>query len=280
MQYFVSIENTSYFYWQVELLIESFKMQGLEKDLIIAVAEDDSPKIPRFSHNIVRHPNLMFHHNEGVEKGYKPYNRLYSIIAALRQGVLKPPFTLIHSDMVMVKPVTTGDTNVVFHMVPDGSVDAATRPYVVKLAEDNELDANELPPRLTFNGPIIFDEKVTEEVFWRARIRMEEILRDCDDGFPAEKVAWSIAFYEMLPTLSFSGQYLCCQLVEPLEKLDVPFVHYQYGVPPVFHKKHFSWNKPNLSMGVNPYELLLEHNPTVASNHLQRVIRSYMKKVE
>lgn len=279
MQYFVSIENTSYFYWQIELLIESFKMQGLENDLVISIADNDSPKIPKFSRNIVRHPNLLFHHNEGEEKGYKPHNRLYGLIGALRQDILKTPFTLIHSDMVMVQPVEPPETNVVFHTRHDSMVDSVTKPFIDKLAEENKLESANLPPRLPFNGPIIFDEKVTEELFWRVKVRMNEILRDCEENFPAEKVAWSIAFYEMLPTLTFSGKYLCCQLVEPVENLnDIPFIHYQHGVPPVFHKRHFTWDKPNLAVGVNPYELLLEHNPTVATNHLQRVIRSYQRQ--
>ena len=40
MQYFVSIENNSYNCWQAGLLIESFKMQGIEDQLLIGVAEN------------------------------------------------------------------------------------------------------------------------------------------------------------------------------------------------------------------------------------------------
>ena len=38
MHYFVAIENTISDLWQIELLIESFKMRNLQDDLIIAVA--------------------------------------------------------------------------------------------------------------------------------------------------------------------------------------------------------------------------------------------------
>ena len=49
MQYFVSAENSSYFYWQLELLIESFLMQGMEKDLVIGLAENEDQKIRGYS---------------------------------------------------------------------------------------------------------------------------------------------------------------------------------------------------------------------------------------
>ena len=79
MKYFVSIENTSYFYWQIELLIQSFKMHGLENDLIISIADNQIPKNNMYFKNLIKHKNLYSHENVGKERNYLPLNRIYSL---------------------------------------------------------------------------------------------------------------------------------------------------------------------------------------------------------
>ena len=105
MQYFVSAENSSYFYWQLELLIESFLMQGIEHDLVIGLADNDEQKIRGFSFNLVRHKKKFMIPNEGRALGYLPLNRINSIRYALAYDVLRFPFVMIHADMVLKKQI-------------------------------------------------------------------------------------------------------------------------------------------------------------------------------
>ena len=276
MQYFVSIENTSYFYWQTELLLESFLMQNMQDDLIIGIAENDIPKLSKFSHNLVNHPNIFFHSNEGEKNEYKSLNRFYGLLAALTDGRLKCPFTLVHSDMILVKPVEEKEENLVFHPLYDDTVDSMTKPYIKEMAEIGGVTVEDLPSHIPFNGPIVFQD-VPIELIWRAKNRTEVLLKENGPTFPCEKVGWSLAFYEMLSSVAYGGEYMECSLIDPMSELNVNFVHYKHGIPPVFHKRHFTWDKPNLS-GINPYEVLLEHNPTPATNFVQKVIRSYNKR--
>ena len=44
MEYFVSTDQRAYHDWQIELMIESFKAQGLENKLIITAAETNEQR--------------------------------------------------------------------------------------------------------------------------------------------------------------------------------------------------------------------------------------------
>jgi hypothetical protein len=57
MDYFVSIENTPYDLWQIELLIESFKINHLEDSLVIGMAGPN----PLLTKNLLAHKRIMFH---------------------------------------------------------------------------------------------------------------------------------------------------------------------------------------------------------------------------
>lgn len=282
MQYFVSIENTSFFYWQTELLIESFFAKNLQNDLVMGMAEEESPKFLELAKHIIHiinHPGKFLHHNYGAEKEYLPLNRPYSIINAMQTGVLKTPFALIHADMVLVKPIKKPDENVVFHMVDNPLVSQEIEPYLEKMLKSAEgFSRADLPARLPFNGVVIFND-VDVEFFWRVLWKTEELLKEKGPLFPCEKVAWSLCFYEMLEKMSFRGEYLECGLLEPLLNLDVNFVHYKHGIPPVFHKRNYTFRQQtSFSGNVSPYELLMEFNPTTATHHVQQVLRSYRQR--
>ena len=60
MNYFVSIENSYYHGWQIELLIESFKQKSLEDSLYISVAKSDKEYLAS-NINYSNHKNKFIH---------------------------------------------------------------------------------------------------------------------------------------------------------------------------------------------------------------------------
>ena len=76
MQYFVSAEKTPYFYWQLELLIYSFKRFGLEDQLVIGLAESEEggPSAPKY----LAKCRYLLHENYGKNLGYSPLNKIFS----------------------------------------------------------------------------------------------------------------------------------------------------------------------------------------------------------
>lgn len=273
MQYFVSAENTSYYYWQLELLIESFKMHGLENDLYIFLAENDTPKIKGFSKNLISHKKRFQHENFGRENGCLSLNRPYALFKAIGGGYLKPPFAIIHADMILKKPIEDED------ITDDVVVDSFASPanYDVQKDIDIILKAKGLelsPFRIPTFGVMIFNSYVDEK-FWPLLIeKIKNFSAEKDVRFPAEYAAWELALFELLGYYRISGRILTSSL---LDNLDANLIHYKYGIPPFFNKKYFLDNNKILTSRINPHEAMIEHNSTSNTNYLQRVVNSYRR---
>lgn len=285
MQYFVSAENTSYFYWQLELLIESFAMLGMQDSLVVAMAENESQKVGGFSDNLVRHQNKFIHPNEGRDAGYLPLNRAVSIRYALAYGLLKFPFAVIHADMVMRRPLSDpeeGSPAITLNNFEDYpmSEEESVKDEIVgdlrRLAEDRGLESDQLPKVPFLSPPIVFNssfETISEIFFSRLQNNIVSIVERRGSSFPCEKAAWELTISESFQHCSVFGKFMAAPLLFDSE--EVNFIHYRTGIPPVFHKKFYRYEGGVYLAGQGPYDTLLEHNPSVGTDFVQTVVRSY-----
>lgn len=287
MQYFVSIENTSYFYWQLELLIESLNMLGIGDKLVVAVAENNSQKVVGFSSNIVKHEIKFVHPNEGREQGYPPLNRVGAIRYALAYGALEFPFALVHADMVARRPLEEPDEDLPCVFVnnfddyspsEDDIINREIKSDIAKLASDRGVDIDEIPNIPFFSPPVVFNKSfksISDVFFSRLQKNMVSILERKGSSFPCEKAAWELTLAESFQHCSVKGRFMSAPLMFDSESPN--FLHYRAGIPPVFHKKFYRFDEGNYLTGQGPYETILENNPTVGTDFLQKVVRSYAK---
>jgi len=268
MQYFVSIENTNYFYWQIELLIESFKMKGIEDKLLIGIAQNDQPKNPKYTKNLMAHPRKFIHRNVGAEANYLPQNKPFAVMAALENG-LRFPFTLLHPDMILVNEPEVPKANLVFH--PDFSLNPLIEDVRSYLAESIDIDPKSLPKNLLLGGVMIFND-MNENFFFRTYRWMQWLRSKFGPTrkWDIAKVAWMLSAYEVVALKTCVGMPLECQLIQ--KHKPTHFIHYSRGLPPIFSKKYYA--QKNLQIHGNPYELLRQHNPSEAMNFLHKVIDS------
>ena len=120
------------------------------------------------------------------------------------------------------------------------------------------------------NMPIIFNKlepKFKQIFFSNLVLNLEKIIKEKGVEFPCEKAAWKLSFLQGLGYYSYGGKYLTCSLLHP--DIDVPFIHYNHGIPPDFNKRLFKYFE-------NPYEKLLEYNPTESSDYFNKIIKSYI----
>jgi len=276
MKYVVSAENSSYFYWQLELLIESFKLKGIEDDLIILLAENDLPKIAGFSKNLINHKHRFEHENFGLKNKYLPLNRPFSILQALRAGYLKFPFTLIHADMILRNPIEEEfEEDIIldsYFLKPQGyDISSQVNDILKKRGLENREKAPESLPAF---GAIVFNNALDDLFFHSVINKIKKFIEIKDEKFPCEYAAWETCFFEILGSYSFEGRNFSSGLMDNVEN---NFIHYKYGVPPYFNKRYFMDNNKILSARINPYDSILEHNLTSNSNFLSKVINSYRK---
>lgn len=105
---------------------------------------------------------------------------------------------------------------------------------------------------------------------------MLEILKENGAEFPCERAAWELTLVEAFQHCSVKGKFMGASLMSDVE--DMNFIHYKTGIPPVFHKKFFKFEQGVHDLDHGPYEVLMDHNPTVNTNYMQNVIKSYRKR--
>lgn len=286
MKYLVSCECNTYQCWQMELLIESFKMQGLQNDLYIVVSGDLSKeefgKVDhKYTKNLRRHPDkqVFLAENYGKTEGNAAINKAYAMLSVAKEELISQPICLIEPDMILYKPVVDTQEQVSFQIDLN-----FTKKYLedegIRISEELEamLKAKEVPDYdqwfpighvYVFNGaPVDMFEEVVK---WFRRL---------DDGrklWDLGRAAWARAFMDWYGHLTFgsSFEYEMTLLDQGLEH---NFIHYKHGLPPMFHKNMYKFDQPVILGPENPYVHFLEHNPTTATNYVQQVVKSYLER--
>ena len=265
MRYFVGIENRAYHHWQIELLIESFRMLKMDERLIIGVGDCDPGPEPFDIRNLVGHKNKIAHEQQQAHS-------LYAMIAALENGILTQPFAYIHPDMLMVKPLVLDDenSNITYHKInyPDEKMEITRKLFSDKL------------PWLSMGGVVVF-QNTPMSYFYAAWNRAKQFLEKAENA-PFMRHCDPIrggliaAFYDHSKTLNAQASYFESTLWH--YNLDhACFLHYRHGLPPLFSKTHY-YKIPGeviLLADKDPYKVLLNNNPTLATNYMHSVIRSY-----
>jgi hypothetical protein len=289
MQYFVSAENSSYFYWQLELLIESFLMQGMEKNLVIGLSENHDQKIRGYSSNIVKYGTKFMIPNEGRDSGYLPLNRISAIRYGLGTKVLNFPFVMIHADMILRNPIVLSEDDEKFGIIMNNFeetdklenevVKSKVDEFIKKLAEERSVSEDSVTKVPFFSAPVVFNTPISpfSEVFFsKVHVYEKMLLEEEGSNFPCERTAWEFSIAEGFQHFSAKGNFMAAPLVFDGE--DFNFIHYRLGIPPVFHKKYFKFDGSFCYAPSGPYEVLMDHNTTVNMNYMHQVIKSYNKR--
>jgi hypothetical protein len=210
MEYFVSAENTPYYQWQLELLIESFKQKGLENNLVIGLAHSDQPAQADFCRNLYSHKRIFPHENIGKVRGYPRMNGLYSLHWAVLYGIIKQPFVYIEADMVLNKPMNiTPKPNNICHLIfcPD--------PFFTEdFAEENMGNFKHLLNKAKTDyqgrwpqiGSIIYFNNTPPELFSRAIMYAEilaykQIRKGRQIWSKTDRAAWAINLSDCLGSI-------------------------------------------------------------------------------
>jgi len=271
MQYFVSIENTAYHLWQAELLVESFKYHKLEDDLLVVIADNQTPTYTAYKNNLINHKNKFVVPNFG-----KAFNKIRSVMWALEEGHLKKPFVLLHPDMVLQKPIPQKNNSIVFNQENNQALKKKLAGYLKKclIAQESEWFLwMPLGSTLIFNDdvPDIFFTHVCEEIY----PLMKEFGQDCN----LESFAWVTAIYKHI---LFKNKFKLTVCADNLEQTMIDhnttnnIIHYKHGIPPAFSKHHFRYESPIMLNTQSPFECIIENNVTSSTNFVCNLITHYL----
>src|SRR5262252_9234448 len=239
MDYIVSAEDTPYYHWQLELLIESFKKHGLQDRLLIAVAASKTPAEPNFTKNLSKHTRFLAHDNMGRKRGYPHLNKPYAVATAVNKKEIKQPFTVIEPDMVMYWPMEVEPEAMAFQLKPSFNLDFVEQ-HAPKIREYIEMGTGRddlwfpIGSVYTFNG--MPDEFFGRVVSWAEMLAFDHYKAHPDlQSFwrYLERAGWVLAMLDYIKYLPYKGSHTYEMSLLDHEAYH-NFIHYANGQPPVF----------------------------------------------
>jgi hypothetical protein len=275
MKFFVSAENSSYNHWQLELLLESFKSIYEQNNLIISLYDTGKEEKHKYKINLNNHP-LKFTFKDLRRYPYYPLNDFYGIKFALESGLLTTPFMFVKPDQILYQNAIQNENYDLILNVEENPGftyhDAiANIPFIDKYI----FHSNFWCP---FSYPIIFNSIDIDKLIDMAEsLIFEQINKLSRIWKHTDRLA--IMLYHLVNKKSFTMNSFCQNLLS--NTFYKNFINYEHGLPPDFHKVHFTYeNELLLSSRKNPFEAIIEKTPTKSSYLFAEIAKSYLKKYE
>ena len=255
MNYFTSIKNTFYFSWQIELLIESFKQQGLNNQLYISL---DDELVVASSKNLKNHNHILVG-NDYSEYGNPALNKICSLLEAIENESIKFPICLIHPDMILRKAISDElEGDVICSVTIDEDEEELKQ---VKDQYDNIENKNDFPELFPVGNVVVFNTNQIEFI----RRLVEHSLSLCQtENF--EKIALARTCYDFYGISNIKFELMESTLLH--NEFDSNFIHYKNGIPPQFMKHKFDEEFP--------YQMLTEFNSTTNLKYVSQLTQKYL----
>lgn len=258
MKYFVCAENNTYNHWQLELLISSFQKLNLENDLYIALYDSKVENTVRYYNKIPKHKNVFFFRNEGTQEK----NELLALFS-LRETLASGPIVVIEPDFVIVSPFRSFQEDVVFQIDYNYSFEAQSEN--VKIYQEKIAAKGAWIP--------IGSTKAFKDInLIQFAVSWGNFLNDYRAG-------WVFAIIEN--NLTFKELPCEYSLLDSLgdKETGLPFVHYNQGFPPSFHKKMFLCSKEApIMLDSSPFRALMRETPSTASAYVAKLSQAYLEE--
>ena len=283
MEYFTSAENHSYYHWQLELLIESFKEIQLEKNIVVSLSKSNSFQNPLFLNNIIKHKRIQGYENIGNIRGHDPLNKLYSLLWTLRSGLIKQPLFYLPTDVVIRSEpdIQFGEyPEFVFYPDPFFTIDTAEKAVGPFWKWINKEKADYKQKWVPTNS--LFAISNIPETFFHFVIHRAELF--AVQQLLNNQPIWDQTIYLALATsLSDHIKNIYCRaeyslMSNLLDGTNTPFISYAKGMLPIFHKSMFTYaNIAHASFG-NPIQILSENFPSPNANHVSILARKSLNQ--
>lgn len=253
MDFLVIANNSIQDSWKIELLIQSFRMHGLEDKLVVGLKHRGKIKRSQlFSRNITSHERKF----SFLELRYDPM--FYGTFLAIENDIINPDsFTIIPSTSILLNPkklnLDQNESQII--------VASELRKHNSDLREQFESNNQWLP----FQNTAVFN-RVPKSYFAHLAQRSKYF------QFPADCFNLTCVAYSKF--LKFGVENLESPLVQDADTL---LVNYKEGLPPILNLKEIEqsvqfWGEENFL-----FELLVKNKPTINAALLLETELAYRK---
>ena len=264
MDYFVCIENSHYHYWQIELLIESFKYHQLEDSLCIAIIDNPSQKWA-YPKNLINHKNKFITEKQ---EGHFCESKFKTLQYAIANRLIGDSFAVIHPYMVLLRPINKAfDSHVVF--------DIELENYKIRDSLKNYINKNNPDYFLKWvpvNNILIFNN-ITFNFFKDLQKNAERLREEIEN---VEKGVWGLTFCDYNGNISIE-EYPFLEQTLLDHKKNNHFIHYKHGIPPEFSKYYYKYESPIFFVpsGMKPFEALWMNNISSSTDFVCKLLQNY-----
>ena len=282
MNYFVSVNQCAYHYWQMELLIESFKKNRIEKDLAICYNSDKRYRYDQII-NLKNHKKIFAFEDFGKKKGFSGLNELYQIYFVVEKKLIDAPVVIMKSHVVLQNPIDEikkikQERVFLYAQDPFFTFDFAeencngfwekmknTKEYYQEkwINLGNVFVINAFHPAILWKIILIAEEIMLGQIIKNKEIWKETI-----------RLSWIIAMIDYQKDIQILNVDNLCSIMNDGKK--TMFIDYEHGVPPHFNKSMFSYPSPEHFSFGDPIKIISECMNTPNAHYMAILAKSIL----
>lgn len=239
MEFLTIVENKPYYQWQIELLIESFKLLNLQDSLHVFFIEKGQAK---FKKNISKHKNCFYIKNRSSKFGFNYYN-FHEAILLFKKNNPNKNFCIIDPDLVI--------TNSNFSFFEDKNIYYQTE--IVKKDYVNEVFFSFFKKHIPqICSLIYFSKDLNYDFFYNSLMLNETFIMELlkKVSFDVVENDYNLFKYGLLTNIVNENR----KASTSFEVIGFPqnnsnnylFLSYKHDVLPFFNKKAFMFEKYNI----------------------------------
>lgn len=278
IQYITCIDNSIYYHWQIELLIQSLRQSKNNSKLIVAIPNQNKtfPCIYHFYKNLSQHPDVVYY-QELPQKDH--LGSVYVPWIFSQKNILPETFCLISCDCIFQKPIVLEERScpeIHVALDPFFNFELATS-YLGNFWSSFGIDhSSKIKDRWIPLGQAILFNKISTQFFEKV-VQIAETLvkKQIEDNQSVwemtPRVAWILAmiFYsaDFQIKNSIDVQYI-------ISNNEGNFVTYEHGMNDMFNKKQFLFLDPHFLTAGDPIEYLGSLLQTKNSSYVSEIARA------
>ena len=277
MHFLTIAEDTPYYQWQIELLIESFKMKNLEDKLFIYLIKTEN-SVDGIKNNINNHPNLFYYNSDRI--------KTCSLNFDFHQCILN------YRDKFPLENFMIFDTDNLLKNIDESDFNLQNLVYQIDQKENDELSLILKLSRSKYNysfypmtSIVYFSALYSYDFFKSAFLILEDLIKisffcniDNEKHEPdLDLYKYSYLILSLMYNIKVNPSYKLLNYAYEGTDMDVNFISYKHDVKPYFYKKnYFQKDFKNLSLSyTDPFENMLDLPDFVGCSFIKSIVLSY-----
>lgn len=266
MEFFVGIENKTFYHWQIELLLENFNQLNLQDKLLVANVNCEDKIENQYTKNLTKHKRIYQISKLNYDTIYPKFAILKALKNAITYKLINQPLTYLESSSILLKPEeikTSSEPSIIYvqDLIYEKMFFDILIPDWFKF--DEKINFEKGFPKI---GCAIILNKVPQKFFERLISICEKLIKyqllksNCVNEF-TDKLAWAITISEFSTKIKVEEKELAAFLHTNDDNV---FLDYTHGIPPFFHKSMYKFEPPRYFAFGEPFETLVNYQ--ISSN--------------